>query len=214
MRKILEKVGYRRDRRGFTTPKAHVPITFRSFCLVLSCIYPLLVNPLDLIPPRCHIPTGSRGARGVTMLEYEDFCIEEWRKAHTWFEKVMFSTSKDLKNTKYNKLWPWRRLILLAEILASNKSPLCRIASLAFIFFKFLLQVTSGISISRLEIRQERTSRFYLRVKWTSAFKGFNKLLFCLFSRHKSLNQHTMKFWIAFNAKVFKLYKLHIKIGD
>ena len=139
-----------------------MPITFRSFCLVLSCIYPVLVNPLDLIPPRCHIPAGSRGARGVTMLEYEDFCIEEWRKAYTWFEKVMFSTSKDLKNTKYNKLWPWRRLILLAEILASNKSPLCRIASLAFIFFKFLLQVTSGISISRLEIRQERISRFYL----------------------------------------------------
>ena len=77
LRKILEKVGYRRDRRGFTTPKAHVPITFRSFCLVLSCIYPLLVNPLDLIPPRSHIPAGSRGARGVTMLEYEDFCIEE-----------------------------------------------------------------------------------------------------------------------------------------
>lgn len=77
LKKILEKVGYRRDRRGFTTPKAHVRITFRSFCFVLSGIYPLLVNPLDLIPPRCHIPTGSRGARGVTMLEYEDFCIEE-----------------------------------------------------------------------------------------------------------------------------------------
>ena len=34
--------------------------------------------------------------------------------------------------------------------------------------------VTSGISISTLEIRQERTSRFYLRVEWTSAFKGFD----------------------------------------
>ena len=31
--------------------------------------------------------------------------------------------------------------------------------------------VTSGISISTLEIRQERTSRFYLRVEWTSHSK-------------------------------------------
>ena len=35
---------------------------------------------------------------------------------------------------------------------------------------KFPVQVTSGISISTLEIRQERTSRFYLRVEWTSTF--------------------------------------------
>ena len=34
--------------------------------------------------------------------------------------------------------------------------------------------VTSGISISTLEIRHERTSGFYLRVEWTSAFKGFD----------------------------------------
>ena len=33
--------------------------------------------------------------------------------------------------------------------------------------------MTSGISISTLEIRQEKTSRFYLRVEWTSPFKGF-----------------------------------------
>ena len=32
--------------------------------------------------------------------------------------------------------------------------------------------MTSGISICTLEIRQERTSRFYLRVEWTSVFKG------------------------------------------
>ena len=31
----------------------------------------------------------------------------------------------------------------------------------------------SGISISALEIRQEGNCRFYLRVEWTSAFKGF-----------------------------------------
>ena len=31
----------------------------------------------------------------------------------------------------------------------------------------------SEISISTLEIRQERTSRFYLRVESTSAFKAF-----------------------------------------
>ena len=39
------------------------------------------------------------------------------------------------------------------------------------VVFKFPVQVTSGISISTLEIRQERTSRFYLRVECgTSAF--------------------------------------------
>ena len=54
----------------YPLPSAH----FVSFCLAFT---QQLVNPLDLIPPRCHIPTGSRGARGVTMLEYEDFCIEE-----------------------------------------------------------------------------------------------------------------------------------------
>ena len=32
--------------------------------------------------------------------------------------------------------------------------------------------MTSGISICILEIRQERTTRFYLRVEWTSVFKG------------------------------------------
>ena len=33
----------------------------------------------------------------------------------------------------------------------------------------------SGIGISTLEIRQERTSRFYsVRVEWTSSFKGFH----------------------------------------
>ena len=31
----------------------------------------------------------------------------------------------------------------------------------------------SGISTSTLEIQQERTSRFYLRIEWTAAFKGF-----------------------------------------
>ena len=39
------------------------------------------------------------------------------------------------------------------------------------VLFKFPVQVTSGISISTLEIRQERTSRFYLRVEWTSTFR-------------------------------------------
>ena len=33
--------------------------------------------------------------------------------------------------------------------------------------------MTSSSSISTLEIRQWETSRFYLRVEWTSAFKGF-----------------------------------------
>ena len=43
--------------------------------------------------------------------------------------------------------------------------------SLHSVLFKFPVQVTSGISISTLEIRQERTSRFYLRVECgTSAF--------------------------------------------
>ena len=37
--------------------------------------------------------------------------------------------------------------------------------------------MTSGISPSALEIRQEKTSRFCLRVEWTSAFNGFLKSL-------------------------------------
>ena len=37
--------------------------------------------------------------------------------------------------------------------------------------------MTSGISISTLEIWQEGASRFFLRVEWTSAFKGFCLLL-------------------------------------
>jgi len=40
--------------------------------------------------------------------------------------------------------------------------------------------VTSGIRISTfLEIRQEGTSRFYLRFKWTSAFKDFFSYICC-----------------------------------
>ena len=35
------------------------------------------------------------------------------------------------------------------------------------------LRVTSGSSISTPEIRQNRTSAVYLRVVWTSAFKGY-----------------------------------------
>ena len=35
------------------------------------------------------------------------------------------------------QLWPWGRLISLAEILALNKSALCRSASLAFSFVQF-----------------------------------------------------------------------------
>ena len=88
----------------FTTPKAHVPITFRPFCFVLSGIYPALVNPLDLIPPRCHIPAGSSGALRVTMLNHEDFCVQEQQKAHNWCEKVLFKPQRILKLTKYNKL--------------------------------------------------------------------------------------------------------------
>ena len=42
--------------------------------------------------------------------------------------------------------------------------------SLHSVLFKFPVQVTSDISISTLEIRQERTSRFYLWVEWTSTF--------------------------------------------
>ena len=52
-----------------------------------------------------------------------------------------------------------------AEIFASNNSALCRISSLAFSFVFNPLQVTFGFSISTLEIRQERTSRLYLRVE-------------------------------------------------
>ena len=45
--------------------------------------------------------------------------------------------------------------------------------SVLTVLFLFSLQVTSGISVSTLEIRQERISRFYLRVEWTSTSNGF-----------------------------------------
>ena len=50
-----------------------------------------------------------------------------------------------------------RRLILLAEILAYNKSALCRSASpeFSFVLFYSTLKVTSGYSISFLKIEQE-----------------------------------------------------------
>ena len=53
-----------------------------------------------------------------------------------------------------------------------------RIASLSLhsVLFYFAFQVTSGISISTLETQQERTSRFYLRVEWTSALRVFTKI--------------------------------------
>ena len=57
---------------------------------------------------------------------------------------------------------------MLAEILPSKKkkSALYRIASLTFSLFPFS---SAGSSISTLEIRKDGTSRFLLRVEWTSA---------------------------------------------
>ena len=58
-----------------------------------------------------------------------------------------------------------------------NIQPFAVLPALHSVLFSFPLEVTSGISISTLEIRQERSSRFYLRVKWTSAFEDF----YCLY---------------------------------
>ena len=66
----------------------------------------------------------------------------------------------------------------------------CWIASLEFSFiFAFSLQVTSDISISALEIRHEGNCQFYLRVEWTSAFKGF---LLCVIFIIRDLKQVAM----------------------
>ena len=51
--------------------------------------------------------------------------------------------------------------------------PFAALPALHSVLFEFLLQVTSGISTSTLDIHQERTSQFYLLVEWTSAIKGF-----------------------------------------
>ena len=55
-----------------------------------------------------------------------------------------------------------------------------------FCFNSHLKLVTSNIGISTLDIQQERTSWFYLRIEWTSTFKGFQRhvnnlsIVFCL----------------------------------
>ena len=69
--------------------------------------------------------------------------------------------------------WPWRRLILLAEILAIKSiSPLPECQPYIQ-FCSDTLLVTSGFSISTTEIRQYRTSAVYWGVVWTSASKGY-----------------------------------------
>ena len=66
-------------------------------------------------------------------------------------------------------------LILLAEILASNKSALWNIAHLAFSFVLIPTSSDARLALASLNLRscQERTSQIYLRVERTSAFKGF-----------------------------------------
>ena len=82
-----------------------------------------------------------------------------------------FADRKRLRREGVSILSVWqpvtRHFFSLAEIFASNKSNLCLICQpcIQFFFFKFPLQVTSGISTSTLKIRQERTSRFYLHVE-------------------------------------------------
>ena len=58
--------------------------------------------------------------------------------------------------------------------LASNNTALCRIANLAlnFVFIPTSSDVWHRHHYIYLEIRQERTSRFYLRVERTPAFKA------------------------------------------
>ena len=60
-----------------------------------------------------------------------------------------------------------------ANFVSGNIQPFAILPALHSVLFSFPLEVTSGISISTLDIRQERTSRFYLRVEWTSAPEDF-----------------------------------------
>ena len=66
--------------------------------------------------------------------------------------------------------------MLLAEILASNESALCLLA-----FSFVLIPSSSEVWHKHLYIRDpaRKNSQFYLRVEWTSAFKG----LFLILSR-------------------------------
>ena len=63
--------------------------------------------------------------------------------------------------------------VMLAEMLGSNKSALCLIASLAF---SFVLISTSraSLQVRNPARRNQSVCRIYSRVEWTSAFKGFN----------------------------------------
>ena len=58
---------------------------------------------------------------------------------------------------------------MLAEILASKKKnqPFTVLPALPSVLFPFS---SAGSSISTLEIRRDGTSRFLLRVEWTSAY--------------------------------------------
>ena len=63
---------------------------------------------------------------------------------------------------------------MLAEILANNiNQPFAVVPALHSVLFPFTHQVTSGYSISLIGDLARGTSKFYLRVAWTSAFKQF-----------------------------------------
>ena len=61
-----------------------------------------------------------------------------------------------------------------ANFVSGNIQPFGVLPALHSVLFSFPLEVTYSVSISTLEIRQERTSsRFYLQVEWTSASEDF-----------------------------------------
>ena len=79
-----------------------------------------------------------------------------------------------------------------------NKSAHCCKASLAFSLSyytsKFVLlhfQVTSGLNMSTSEIRQNRTSAFFLCIVWTSAFKDFDYLVCSMQNMFNSERVHS-----------------------
>ena len=75
---------------------------------------------------------------------------------------------------------PWRRLANFVSwnigLKYISPLPFCQ-PWISFVLIPNSSDIWPGISISTLEIGQERSRRFSLRVEWTSAFKGFYKML-------------------------------------
>ena len=75
----------------------------------------------------------------------------------------------------FHRAWatPKGRLILLAVISASHKSALSRIARLEFSDAFILTWRLAFATLHWRSGKKELVGRFYSRVEWTSAFKGF-----------------------------------------